>query len=150
MTPSGMGTLRLRVTTRAWVSAGGKCINRLTRRLVTLMVETPLLCIDSKQPHLKGLRKNSPDEVEINVVADHTCRSRSSPTGPVRALAGSGIASARPRPFGCNRLEPLQVIWGERDGAGFSILLQVRAPPGAGHRHHVLPLCQQPCQGPLP
>src|SRR2546423_14033844 len=28
MTPSSMGTLRLRVTTIAWVSAGGKCINQ--------------------------------------------------------------------------------------------------------------------------
>ena len=35
--------------------------------------------------------------------------SRSCPTGSVRALADSGITSTRPRSFGCNRREPLQV-----------------------------------------
>ena len=89
MTPSGMGTWRLRVTTIAWVSADGKCINRLTRRLGTLMVATPTLYIDGKQPRLQGFRQNSPGVVEIHACKQNLICSYCSRSSKQRQGSGS-------------------------------------------------------------
>ena len=51
---------------------------------------------------------------------------------------------------GRERLEPLQVIWGEGDPAGSDILLQVHPPLRARNGHDILPLRQQPGQRQLP
>jgi hypothetical protein len=79
--------------------------------------------------HTKGQRKISPCCEQKSQAAYTESGPRTA--GPVDTrwtLARIGVASARPRPPGRERLEPLQVIWGESDPAGSDILLQVHPP----------------------
>src|SRR6266536_3459249 len=76
-------------------------------------------------------------------------RSGSSWAGSVHALVGIGIPSTRPRPFGRNCLEPLQIIHGEGDGTGSDILFQFCALFGARDWNDVVSLSQQPGKGQL-
>src|SRR2546427_6833319 len=60
-----------------------------------------------------------------------------------------GVAAAGRRPLGRDLADALQVARGQRDLHGAGVLLEVASPLGAGDRHDVLALRQQPGEGEL-